>query len=92
METAWDNKKNTSPQSLIVSAFSQIPDVTKSVTPDFVKDEELVVAKIDFSSSKHRLGGSILSETLKIDLGEVPDVEAVEEFPKIFNFFAKLLQ
>jgi phosphoribosylformylglycinamidine synthase len=57
-----------------------------------VKDEELVVAKIDFSSSKHRLGGSILSETLKIDLGEVPDVEAVEEFPKIFNFFAKLLQ
>jgi phosphoribosylformylglycinamidine synthase len=92
METAWDNKKNTSPQSLIVSAFSQIPDVTKSVTPDFVKDEELVVAKIDLSSSKHRLGGSILSETLKIDLGEVPDVEAVEEFPKIFNFFAKLLQ
>ena len=92
METAWDNKKNTSPQSLIVSAFSQIPDVTKSVTPDFVKDEELVVAKIDFSSSKHRLGGSILSETLKVDLGEVPDVEAVEEFPKIFNFFAKLLQ
>ena len=79
-------------RSLIVSAFSQIPDVTKSVTPDFVKDKELVVAKIDFSSSKHRLGGSILSETLKVDLGEVPDVEAVEEFPKIFNFFAKLLQ
>ena len=92
METAWDNKKNTSPQSLIVSAFSQIPDVTKSITPDFVKDEELVVAKIDFSSSKHRLGGSILSEVLKIDLGEVPDIEAVKEFPKIFNFFAKLLQ
>ena len=92
METAWDNKKNTSPQSLIVSAFSQIPDVTKSVTPDFVKDEELIVAKIDFSSSKNRLGGSILSETLKIDLGEVPDIEAVEEFPKIFNFFAKLFK
>ena len=88
METAWDDKKNTSPQSLIVSAFSPIPDVTKSITPDLSQNPDLVVLRINFNSKNYRLGGSILSETLKKDLGEVPDMNAIEEFPKIFNFVA----
>ena len=92
METAWDDKKNTSPQSLIVSAFSPIPDVTKSITPDLSQNPDLVVLRINFNSKNYRLGGSVLSETLKKDLGEVPDMNAIEEFPKIFNFVAKLIK
>ena len=92
METAWENKTNTSPQSLIVSAFSQVPDITKSVTPDFIDNSKLVVAQINFSSFKNRLGGAVLAEILGQDLGEVPDMEAIDEFPKIFNFFANLIK
>ncbi len=92
METTWDNKKTTSPQSLIVSAFAPIEDVTKSITPDFINDENLIVAKIDFGLNKNRLGGSILSEVLNKELGDVPDIDCIEEFPKIFNFICKLIQ
>ena len=92
METAWSNKKNTSPQSLIVSAFSSISDVTKSITPDLHQNSDLIVLRVNLGSNNYRLGASILSETIKKDLGEVPDMDTIEEFPKIFNFVAKLIK
>ena len=92
METAWSNKKNTSPQSLIVSAFSSISDVTKSITPDLKQNSDLIVLRVNLGSNNYRLGASILSETIKKDLGEVPDMDSIEEFPKIFNFVAKLIK
>jgi phosphoribosylformylglycinamidine synthase len=91
METTWDNKRTTSPLTLIISAFSQIRDVTKSVTPDFKNDSDLIVAKIDFGVNKNRLGGSILSEVLGKELGAVPDMDFIEEFPIVFNHIAKLI-
>lgn len=92
METTWENKKTTSPQSLVVTAFAPIEDVTKSITPDFINDENLIVARIDFGLNKNRLGGSILSEVMNKQLGDVPDLDCKEEFPKIFNFICKLIQ
>ena len=85
METKWENHKNTSPESLIVSAFAPITDVHKSLTPMLKKDKDLLLIRINFGSEKNRLGGSILSQVRNKDFKECPDIENYEAFPKIYN-------
>ena len=72
--------------------ISSISDVTKSITPDLKQNSDLIVLRVNLGSNNYRLGASILSETIKKDLGEVPDMDSIEEFPKIFNFVAKLIK
>ena len=64
METQWKDCKNTSPESLIISAFAPIKEVNKSITPMMSDEEGLVLARINFGSTEMRLGGSILSLSL----------------------------
>ena len=85
METKWENHKNTSPESLIVSAFAPITDVHKSLTPMLKEDKDSLLVRINFGSEKNRLGGSILSHVINKDFKECPDIENFEAFPKIFN-------
>ena len=64
MKTIWKNQKKTnlSPQSLIVSAFSKINDVSRSLTPQLLNNKDFILVYLDLSKKKKRLGGSILSE------------------------------
>jgi phosphoribosylformylglycinamidine synthase len=90
MKTIWqkDKKTNLSPQSLIISAFAKIKNVKKSITPQLIDNNELSLVYLDLSKTKKRLGGSILSEvTQQINL-ETPNLECIEEFPKIYNYLA----
>ena len=91
METNWGKNKNTSPESLIVSAFSPIKDITKSVTPMLSNSEDLVLVRINFGSSEMRLGGSILSQVINSDFKSSPDIEEIDKFPKVFDKICELI-
>ena len=90
MKTIWqkDKKINFSPQSLIISAFTKIKNVKKSITPQLIDSNELLLAYLDLSKTKKRLGGSILSEVTQQTNLETPNLEFIDEFPKIYNYLA----
>lgn len=94
MRTAWSEegvdgtvtKEVTAPVSLIVTAFSQVEDVRKTLTPQLVTDQgPTSLILIDLGEGKQRLGGSVLAHTIDQFGDEVPDVEDVE---KLRTFFA----
>ena len=90
MKTIWqkDKKTNLSPQSLIISAFSKIKNVKKSITPQLIENNELSLVYLDLSKTKKRLGGSIFSEVTQQTNLETPNLEFIDEFPKIYNYLA----
>ena len=94
MKTIWKNQKKTnlSPQSLIVSAFSKINDVSRSLTPQLLNNKDFILVYLDLSKKKKRLGGSILSEVSQQFFTDTPDLECLEEFPKIYDFLANQIK
>ena len=95
-ETAADNqldaklKSNTSPLSLIISAFAPVSDIRRTLTPhlrDDVGDSWLVL--IDLSRGKNRLGGSALAQVYRRMQGSVPDLDNAED---LMNLFALIRQ
>ena len=94
MRTAWTEegkdgpvqKEVTAPVSLVVTAFSQVEDVRKTLTPQLVTDQgPTSLILIDLGEGKQRLGGSVLTHTIGQFGNEVPDVEDTE---KLRTFFA----
>lgn len=94
MRTAWTentaegevSKEVTAPVSLIVTAFAQVEDVRKTLTPQLVTDQgPTSLILIDLGEGKQRLGGSVLSHTLGQFGDEVPDIQDAE---KLRTFFA----
>lgn len=81
MRTVWndeDQKKSVvSPVSLVVTAFSPVEDVRKTLTPQLklkVDASELIL--IDLGKGANRMGGSALAQVYK-HLGEhAPDIDA----------------
>lgn len=80
MRTVWkegDQERSvTAPLSLIVSAFSRVPDVRRVVTPELRTDvgaTELFL--VDLGGRKNRLGGSALAQVFGTVGAEPPDVD-----------------
>ena len=92
METQWKDCKNTSPESLIISAFAPIKEVNKSITPMMSDEEGLVLARINFGSTEMRLGGSILSQVIDEDFEECPDIEDIKIFPEVYNLICEFIK
>lgn len=97
MRTAWTEnaaddsgatieKDVVAPVSLIVTAFAQVEDVRKTLTPQLVTDQgPTSLILIDLGEGKQRLGGSVLSHTIGQFGNEVPDIEDAD---KLRTFFA----
>lgn len=89
MRTAWqengEDKSVTAPLSLIITAFSPVTDVRKTVTPELkanVEGNELLF--IDLGKGKNRLGASIFAQTYNA-IGDIaPDAEDVAELKAFF--------
>ena len=84
MRTQWsdggDKKKVTSPVSLIVTAFATLADVRGTLTPQLDRDEaDTTLVLIDLGRGKHRMAGSILSQTLGQSGDRVPDLDHPED-------------
>ena len=80
MRTQWkDNgqdKKVTSPVSLIVSAFATLADVRGTLTPQLNATEpDTTLVLVDLGRGKSRMGGSILAQTLGQLGDEAPDLD-----------------
>ncbi len=93
MRTSWQDSagkdhKQVSPLSLMVTGFSSVEDVRKTVTPD-LKSADSVLLLIDLGQGKNRLGGSTLAQVYHQIGNEVPDLDDPRQFK---NFFATIQQ
>jgi len=88
MRTQWKDeagvdKKVTSPVSLIVTAFATLADVRGTLTPQLNAAEETALILIDLGHGQHRMGGSILAQTLGQMGDAVPDLDSPQDLIKL---------
>lgn len=78
MRTIWDDKDGsqsvTSPVSLIISAFSPVTNVTKTLTPELTVDETSHLLFVDLGMGRNRLGASALAQVYNQIGNAVPDI------------------
>ena len=90
MKTRWcqDGKmhENTSPLSLIITAFARVEDVRKTCTPELRTDiPESLLLLVDLGCGQNRLGATALAQVYR-QLGQIPaDVDAPELLKGFFN-------
>ncbi len=94
MSTVWQDdegeKRVTSPNSLIISAFARCEDIRLSLTPQLIQDTDTSLILIDLGRGKNRLGSSILAQTLS-QMGEgSPDVDSAEDLKNFWNAIQEL--
>lgn len=88
MRTQWqdsgEQKKVTSPVSLIVTAFATLADVRGTLTPQLdAGDPDTTLVLIDLGHGKHRMAGSILAQTLAQSGDTVPDLDDPQDLVKL---------
>src|SRR5574343_559499 len=88
MRTAWDEngekKQVVSPLSLIITAFSAVDDVRKTLTPVLNRDcgdSDLILIDL----GKKRLGGSCLAQVYNATGNDAPDVDEPQQLKALFN-------
>ncbi|MGK0464049.1 MAG: phosphoribosylformylglycinamidine synthase [Lentimonas sp.] len=96
MRTHWKDSsgkehKQVSPLSLMVTGFSSVEDVRKTVTPD-LKSDNSVLLVIDLGGGKNRLGGSTLAQVYNQIGNKTPDLDDPEKFLGFFNAIQELLK
>jgi len=83
MRTQWQGQegvsKVSSPVSLIVSAFATLADVRGTLTPQLDATQDTTLVLIDLGRGRHRMGGSILAQTLRQVGHEVPDLDEPQD-------------
>ena len=92
MRTAWregaQDKQVVSPVSLVISAFSPVSDIRRTLTPVLRPDLNTQLILIDLGGGKNRMGGSILHQAYLLEHGDVPDLDSA----KILQAFFKAIQ
>jgi len=95
MKTVWQNnnesKSVTSPVSVIITAFSRVSDVRKTLTPQLrTNKSETCLILIDLGNGKNRLGASCLAQVYK-KIGDTPaDLDSPELLKSFFDVIQKL--
>ncbi|MDD4869999.1 MAG: phosphoribosylformylglycinamidine synthase [Kiritimatiellae bacterium] len=95
MRTLWqtsDGKQEEmiAPLSLVVSAFSPVKNVRKTVTPD-LKPRDSKLLLVDLGRGKNRLGCSALAQVYSQVGNEVPDVDNPPDLVNFFNAIQELV-
>ena len=89
MRTQWkvdgQDKKVTSPVSLIVSAFATLADVRGTLTPQLDATQDTTLVLIDLGRGQCRMGASILAQTLDQPGGAVPDLDQAQTLVQLVN-------
>lgn len=97
MRTAWqengEDKSVTAPLSLVISAFSPVQDVRKTVTPQLRTDQgETQLLLIDLGQGKNRLGASALAQVYNQIGDTAADVDTPEKLKSFFNCIQQLIE
>ena len=95
MRTTWKDegadKAVISPVSLIVSGFSPVYDVRKSLTPQIRTDKgETSLIVIDLGRGKNRMGASALAQVMGQLGNAAPDVDSPEDLKGFFSAIQQL--
>ena len=95
MQSRWTENGNdhtmTAPLSLVVTAFTAIEDVRKTITPQLFKSADTVLLLVDLGNSKDRLGASVLAQ-VHGQIGSCsPDIENVAEFKAFIETIHELV-
>lgn len=94
MKTVWrdgeQDKSVTAPMSLIVSAFSRIGNVRKTLTPELADDANSKLYLIDLGRGKNRLGASALAQVYGQVGSDVPDIQDADLLRNFFNSIQSL--
>lgn len=80
-----------SPGTVIISAGAEVSDVQKIVSPVLVNNPKSAIYYIDFSFDSHKLGGSVLAQTLNKIGTEVPTVQDSEYFKAAFDSIQEMI-
>jgi len=91
MTQKYGDEKVFSPGTVIISAAAEVTDVKKTVSPVIVNDEKTAIYYIDFSFDSHKLGGSVLAQTLNKIGDEVPTVQDAEYFKAAFESIQEMI-
>ncbi|WP_444886917.1 phosphoribosylformylglycinamidine synthase [Microbulbifer sp. JMSA008] len=94
MRTAWEEegeqKSVTAPLSLVISAFTPVTDVRKTVTPQLRTNKgESELLLVDLGAGKNRLGASCLAQVYN-ELGDKP--ADLDDAKKLRSFFEVVQQ
>jgi len=89
MKTTWqegrDTQTVTSPLSLVITGFSPVNDVRRTLTPELQTDQgktDLIL--IDLANGQNRLGGSALAQVYKQVGAVAPDLDDAEDLKAFF--------
>ena len=93
MRTQWPDPQNaaqqrkvTSPVSLIVTAFATLADVRGTLTPQLdVLTPDTTLVLVDLGRGRNRMGGSILGQVLDQPGDEVPDLDDPQDLVNLVN-------
>jgi len=91
MTQKYGDDKVFSPGTVIISAGAEVSDVKKVVSPVLVNDEKSAIYYIDFSFDSHKLGGSVLAQTLNKIGDDVPTVKDAEYFKAAFDSIQEMI-
>ncbi|BDX07827.1 phosphoribosylformylglycinamidine synthase [Planctobacterium marinum] len=97
MKTQWQDGKEqksvTAPLSLVITAFSRVEDVRKTLTPQLdTNSEDTSLILVDLGQGQNRMGGSCLAQVYK-KLGKcAPDVDSPELLKGFFIAIQQLNQ
>ena len=90
MKSVWqqngETHTQTSPLSVVISAFAPVADVRKSLTPQLRGDAgETRLILVDLGNGKNRLGGSALAQVFG-EVGDVaPDLDHPQQLKAAFD-------
>ena len=95
MRTQWkdegQDRKVTSPVSLIVTAFATLADVRGTLTPQLNATElDTTLVLVDLGHGKNRMGGSILAQTSNQLGDEVPDLDNPQDLVNLVGAINQL--
>lgn len=95
MQSSWSDADGdwqcVAPNSLIISAFAPVIDVTESLTPELKRNEQTVLLLFDLGRGKNRLGGSCLAQAWRelgdeaADCNDAGDLKALFETVQLLN-------
>src|SRR3989344_5489134 len=94
MKTVWDDSQGekravTAPLSLIITAFSPVTDVRRTLTPQLRTDKgETDLILVDLGKGANRLGGSALAQVYGQIGDDAPDVDD----PRVLRLFFHVIQ
>ncbi|MDG2252582.1 MAG: phosphoribosylformylglycinamidine synthase [Methylophilaceae bacterium] len=95
MQTQWNDgaeKNVSSPLSVVISAFSECYDVTKTLTPQITSSPNTSLIFIDLGNGKNRMGGSSMNLINKTVGSDSPDLDQPEQLKAFFDIIQVLIR